>query len=111
MSAKAGIRLSSFLSALPAKLLPDEELPEAGVAVEALAAEDRFELEPVPVDEVVGNDTDEDVTVEIDMDPVPLAVFFLVPEEDVVVEPSFCPVVELLLVVVVALPDEVIGAP
>ncbi len=51
------------------------------------------------VDEVVGTDTGEDVTVEIEMEPVPLAAFFVVPsEEDVVVEPSFCPVVELSLV-------------
>jgi hypothetical protein len=90
--------------------LPDEELPEAEVAVEALAAEDRFALEPAPGDEVVGPDTAEEVTVEIEMEPVPLAMFFVVPEEDVTAEPSFCPVVELLLVVV-ELPDEVIGAP
>jgi len=69
--------------------------------VDTFAVDVRFELEAMLVDEVVGTDTDEDVTVEIEIDPVPLIGLFVVlpVEEEVVVTPSFCPVVELSLVV------------
>jgi hypothetical protein len=66
--------------------------------VETLAAEDKVEPELMPGDGFAGTDTAEEVTVEIAIEPAPLATFFMVPEE-VVVEPSLCKVVVLSLVV------------